>query len=104
MSEAIGSALSSIISLELQMQFSGCGKPTKGVAKENLSSTELFKILTGNTKYNIENFMYLFNLLTIFFTDCLLKQFSSESEKTVLSKTSRWLSSAKDRSGGRYSR
>lgn len=46
-SEAIASALSSVMSPELQMKFSACGKPNKGVAKENLSATKLYTELKG---------------------------------------------------------
>lgn len=41
-----------VITPEVQMRFSACGKPNKGVAKENFSATKMYMELKGTVSLN----------------------------------------------------
>lgn len=47
MTDAISGVLNEIMTHELQMLFSACGKPNKGVAKEKFKVTYIYQILKG---------------------------------------------------------
>ncbi|XP_051168641.1 uncharacterized protein LOC127286300 [Leptopilina boulardi] len=78
---AINDVLPSFLTKEVQLQYSGCGKLTKGVRKENFSQTNIHRCLEG----------VILKLLT-----------TTKSE--IVSTLSRWLSDAVDRDGGKQQR
>jgi hypothetical protein len=100
-----------IINKDVQLQFSGCGRETRGQKKENFSKTETNQILKGSRYYMdaISTFSTLINLLYIInflfsVIDIVLEKFSNISGKDYNSYLSRWLSNAVDREGGKKGR
>lgn len=47
LTEAVGGFVNVLMSHELQLKFSGCGKPNKGISKENFSATNSYNMLKG---------------------------------------------------------
>ncbi|XP_051170508.1 uncharacterized protein LOC127287555 [Leptopilina boulardi] len=79
---AIGIILPRIIKKEVQLKYSKAGIPFHGISKENFSATTTFKSLER----------------------VLLDVFKNETQKTIGTAVSRWLSNAVDREGGKKKR
>ncbi|OXU22897.1 hypothetical protein TSAR_014175 [Trichomalopsis sarcophagae] len=82
---AISKVLNFIMAKSVQMEYSSCGRAMEGVKKLNFSATSIFKLMNSKKSKLSTLIVEKFTIL----------------EETILSRTSRWLSGATDREGGR---
>lgn len=102
MKPCVNIILSAVMTKPVQLEYSAVGKVQKRYSKKNFSKTPVFECMSGkyltyvhqcgNFNDNVNNF--------ISFTDILTEKFASTPAE-IVGATSRWLSGAIDRDGGK---